>query len=465
MILGWLQPGPVRSAPLLDQPASTGPPIVVRSRHASGDSARLRVVVLDGLSLAMARELPVLNRFCEEGIDLIVDVGFPTVSLPVQSALWTGLTQQQSGLLYVVNGLREPLSSALPVHVPGSVAVVEAHPEIAASFGFTRLIGPPSPREPGWAAESFPREAVRAVGGDARLVFVHVLRIDDAGHAHGAGNPAYAAAAHTAAVLLEMLLRASPPAVSTRWVVLADHGHRSHGGHGGAEESIRLVRACIGGGADRWQSWPATGRVHLIDLARWLFEVTGVEPPAAARGRPLGFALAHADADATLPRPAPWRGALAIVLVAAGIAVAWWRARRVRWLPWWMPLSYGMVVAVAGPVTLSNPVVYPPWGQAVLVAALPGGLWCMVTAAVMARSRGILQIVATQIVPALAVIVATAVVTDGGTELLPRWTAHLSVELLLLIEGALAVALGWVVGTVGLPMWRRHSGARDEPRN
>ena len=55
----------------------------------------VRVILLDGLSSAVAGALPSLSGICASGQDLRVDVGFPTVSLPVQHALWTGLTQQQ----------------------------------------------------------------------------------------------------------------------------------------------------------------------------------------------------------------------------------------------------------------------------------------------------------------------------------------------------------------------------------
>jgi len=60
--------------------------------------ARTRVVLVDGLSRAHAKTLPGLDAICDAGLELGVDTGFPTVSLPVQHALWTGLTQQESGV-------------------------------------------------------------------------------------------------------------------------------------------------------------------------------------------------------------------------------------------------------------------------------------------------------------------------------------------------------------------------------
>src|SRR4051812_22487377 len=53
---------------------------------------RVRVVILDGLSLSTAQTLPNLSRLCAQGIDLVADMGFPTVSLPIQHVLFSGLT-------------------------------------------------------------------------------------------------------------------------------------------------------------------------------------------------------------------------------------------------------------------------------------------------------------------------------------------------------------------------------------
>ena len=55
-------------------------------------SARTRVLLIDGLAADVAATLPAWTKTCARGIAVTVDVGFPTVSLPVEVALWTGLT-------------------------------------------------------------------------------------------------------------------------------------------------------------------------------------------------------------------------------------------------------------------------------------------------------------------------------------------------------------------------------------
>src|SRR5688572_16920674 len=60
----------------------------------------VRVVLVDGAGRDTARNMAAWNAVCARGLDLALDVGFPTVSLPVQLALWSGRSQQQIGVLF-----------------------------------------------------------------------------------------------------------------------------------------------------------------------------------------------------------------------------------------------------------------------------------------------------------------------------------------------------------------------------
>ena len=152
---------------------------------------RVRVVLLDGLSRAHAVQLPHLSALCARGRELQVDVGFPTVSLPVQHVLWTGRTQQQSGVQYHIGQLAEPPRGSLPRQID-SLAVAESHPEIVHSFGFGRAEPSADPAWdglPAWRAHGFVPAAHAAVASPAPLAFIHVLRIDEAGHAPNLEHP------------------------------------------------------------------------------------------------------------------------------------------------------------------------------------------------------------------------------------------------------------------------------------
>ena len=56
-------------------------------------------MLIDGLAKATASTLPAWTALCKAGTAVDVEVGFPTVSLPVEVALWSGLTQQQTGVV------------------------------------------------------------------------------------------------------------------------------------------------------------------------------------------------------------------------------------------------------------------------------------------------------------------------------------------------------------------------------
>ncbi len=421
------------------------PPTAVAPGPAVGP---VRVVLLDGLSRAHARTLPTLSRACAQGLELAVDVGFPTVSLPVQAVLWGGRTQQQSGLQYRIARLDPPPADMLPARVPGSVAVAESHRDIVHSFGFAD-VRPPLQRDdieaPGssWRTHEFAAAAREAIASAAPLVFVHVLRIDEAGHAHGGDAPAYATAATEADAWLQQWLAAAP--VGARWIVLADHGHRPGGGHGDAEPEIRIVRACVLGGvtpADR-----SATPIHLVDLHRMLAEALGLAPLADAPGRPLEQALADPRPDATLPRPGPWAWSLAACVLALGVLASWLPPAARRFAPW-LPLSLLGVLAVHGAVTLSNPAVYPPLGAGVLLAAMPGFVYLAIAFALRPGARAAARALALPLAASLATAILAGVpaaLLDRAPPLVPRASAWCSV-CFTVTGGALAtVALAWAV--------------------
>ncbi len=440
-VRSWFRDGPPGAAPSLG--ASGRPPLL------GAAPGPVRVVLVDGLSEAVARTLPHLAALCDRGIDLRIDVGFPTVSLPVQHVLWTGRTQQQSGVWYRIAPLDEPPAGALPARVPGSVAVAESHLGIAGSFGFSTVV--PAGRDPppeDWSRAAFERAAQEAFASAAPLVFVHVLRVDEAGHAQGRDGAAYREAARSADALVERLARAAPGA---RLFVLADHGHRPDGGHGGAEPSIRIVRGCIVGPSIRPRpARPDAAPVHLVDLSSALFRSAGLEPPAGSAGRTLPDAWADPAPGATLPRPAAtrWAVAAAVVLAAAILAVR--VAGPQALLPVWFLLAAAGFVVAYGPPSLSIPAVYPPLGRDAALATTPGLLvaaWAGLRAALV-PGRGPVRAVASLLSIPLAVLAALLILAAGTPPLVPRITAWGSVAAVAVAYGAGAWATGFLLGGI-----------------
>lgn len=453
---------------------------------------RTRVAVIDGLGASTAALLPNLSRLCQLGTTLEVDTGFPTVSLPVEVALWTGLTQQQTGVVYRAGRpLDPPLGpSGIPGQVAGSWAVAEAYGYIVRSLGFARAepaadpIKPSKDLAPDAWADQWQERAREAVTSASPLVFVHILRVDTAGHRHGVGLE-YLRAAYEADAIVGELHAADPGA---RWFLLSDHGHLPGGGHGGEEALVRHVRGCLlGPGVEVAKG----GLVHVVDIARAIADSTGATLDRASRGRPLSAAMVSPlHPDQSVPPIALGAGALAIFLLVAGIGLSslavrhWWLA------PWWFVVCGAALLVLRGVPTLSTPMVYRPEGRdmsetwlsflgapgldAVLRDGALVGLPLIVIASVTAyhglRHTTLLRVLVAQL--ALPLTAAAAALTAAGAwptllgaelaPIVPRFTAWASPLLLMVAHGAAAVGLGVLASVVLRAFGRR--GSAEPPR-
>jgi hypothetical protein len=404
---------------------------------------RVRVLLIDGLSQDVARSLPAEMSVCKRGIDLTVDVGFPTISLPVEVSLWTGLTQQQTGVVFRSDRpIEPPLAHSIPAQVPDSRAIAENHGYIVRSLGFHQV----ESDDPAWQ-----QHAHDAVASDARLVFVHILRVDSAGHKHGHDSPEYRAAAGEADAILGGLVAAAPDA---RWFVLSDHGHLPGGGHGGQERSIRQVAACIAGPGIA----PARGLlVHIVDVARAIADSVGVKLDPASRARPMSVALAAPlSPDEAVP-PIPLGPAIvAIFVVVLGAMVSLSCARRWWLAPWWFVIACAALVIVRGEPTMSTPMIYAPTGRAMYLTWLPA-LAIAAATTWFARSRTTLgRALLAQLALPIGALAAALVVTGAwravlGAEIapvVPRFTGYLLPLLLIVAHGLAVVALAVLGRTV-----------------
>lgn len=426
---------------------------------------RVRVVLIDGLSESTAQTLGTWSTLCRTGIDLDVDIGFPTVSLPVQVSLWTGLTQQQTGIVFRSDHpLETPLADSIPGKVPGSVAIAENHGYIVRSLAWSsvRPAAAPDNRARDADADAWKKQwesaATEAMRSDARLVFVHILRVDTWGHRKGRDSDEYRKAAAEADAILGRLYAAAPDA---RWFLLADHGHLATGGHGGEEREVRQVEHCIvGPGIEARKAGP----VHLVDVSRAIADSVGVELDKRSRARPLTAAMATPiDDDLAVPRLPLSRGALASFMLALGVALSVWSIRRWWLAPWWFLLAVVVLFIVRGQPTLSTPMTYAPEGRALWIT----WIWVLPASAIavwfgvgspreMARPLAVLRIVAAQLALPLCALGASLLACRGWAALLgahdapvvPRFTAYTSAALLLTAHGGVSVALAVLARTV-----------------
>lgn len=434
---------------------------------------RVRVVLIDGLGQLSAMHLPSYSALCSQGYDLILDTGFPTVSLPVQHVLWTGLTQQQTGIMF--RGKKEilerplpPPARGIPAQVPESMAIAESHAYIVHALGFAEVM-PPSPTElpVAWAELGFMAAAQEAILSPRPLVFVHLLGVDVAGHKHGSDSPAYDQATRQADDMLGRLWAADQAAhpTGTRWFLLSDHGHRGQGlygrpgGHGGSEPHIRQVRACIAGELKDAPPIPGGTYLHLVDYARAIADSLGAELSPESAGRPLYLAAgAPAEPDATLPSPSRsrWIAALIILFVAA-LTTGWAASRSRALLPWWWPVAILGVIVMGAPPELSVPMVYQPLGRVVYVTALPGLAFLAILAGRSLEHQPAVRVVLGQMTLPVAGMIATAILAGGKgaldialglpgePPLMPGFTAYTSVLAVLVYAGAVVCTLALLV--------------------
>jgi hypothetical protein len=441
---------------------------------ATGDglppAQRTRVILIDGLGEETAQTLPNWSALCKQGITLRVDVGFPTVSLPVQVSLWTGLTQQQTGVVFRSDQpIEPPLAHSIPRSVPGSLAVAENHGYIVRSIGFSQALPAGSgakDTDPQTWATQWEGAALSIVSSQAPLAFVHVLRVDTTGHKKGRDSNEYRNAAREADAILAKLYTTAPDA---RWFLLADHGHLPNGGHGGQELEVRQVQHCIVGPGIAPQ---AGGLIHLVDMSRAIADSVGVSLDAHSVSRPLYGALkAPLPDDVAIPRLPLGRGALAVFVFALGIVASVFTVRRWWMAPVWFVLGVVLLLLVRGMPTMSTPMTYARDGKAMTLAwawALP---FIGFATYYGLGKFSLTRVVVGQLAVPFAALAACITACVGWRELfgadvapiVPYFTAYVSPLFLLTAHGSAVVALVVLARTVHSAFDRRRP--EETPRS
>lgn len=409
---------------------------------------RTRVILIDGLSASTAQTLTTWSSLCKQGISTTVDVGFPTVSLPIQVSLWTGLTQQQTGIVFRSDvPIAPPLARSIPRAVPGSLAVAESHGYIIQSIGFAQALPTTTgakDNEPKLWATQWEAAALSVVSSQAPLAFVHVLRVDTMGHRKGRDSDEYRNAAREADALLGKLYTTAPDA---RWFLLSDHGHLPRGGHGGEERDVRQVQHCIFGPGIAPQQG---GVIHLVDISRAVADSVGYQPDPTSAGRPLFAALkAPLEDDVALPRIPLGRGALAVAIFALAIAASVWGVRRWWLAPLWFLLGCVLLLLVRGMPSMSTPMMFARDGRLMYLgwaAALPFAAFATYFGM---RVHSIGRVLVAQLAIPFGALAACITACVGWPTLLgadvapvvPHFTAFTSALLLLTAHGSAVVAL------------------------
>jgi hypothetical protein len=294
-------------------------------RTAAPDAAaplagRVYVIVIDGCNRERLRQAsaegltPTIDRLTREGTEYTdVQTAHPARTVVCFSSMLTGATPAE-------HGMRSNFAPRLGVRVPSIFGSLEAAGRRGRLVGIAHLLDPfgedvvrsvssvqPTARiDLSLAAAG--REAVES--DDPDLLVLQLLAADQLGHVRGTRNRDYIEQlADTDRRIGDFLafLQERERLEGATVILMADHGQgRGIGGHGHLDWGETPVPFVV------WGAGAVPGAVvdrpaSVLELARTLAVLLGVDAPAASRGTPLVPAL-----EPRAPVPAP-RRALAIV--------------------------------------------------------------------------------------------------------------------------------------------------------
>ncbi len=259
--------------PLFIPPPEPAPVVVTPPR-------RVLVFVVDGMRADVALELPFIGGLAR-GTHALVQAEMPTYSAAQYVAALAGVRPADSGVRGNVGLLRTPLDSVPRRLRAAGRSAVELGDDVDWWF---RLFGDDWTTN-GILSGSGMGAGVRAQMDAADLLWVHLTKVDLAGHTVGVADPAYLAAAREVDdTVRELSLAWGWPAATV--AVFSDHGHHwPKGGHGGDEPDVRGTFLALGGPGV--EPGARVASAHLVDLAPTLAALLGVPSPAQAQGRTL----------------------------------------------------------------------------------------------------------------------------------------------------------------------------------
>lgn len=401
-------------------------------------SPRVVLVLVDGLGVDSAREVPALGALSRRGAAFTCAVSPPSLSRPGRATLLTGApphvhgatTNFHSGRPAVAPSLLDGLRGA---RVWGSKLWPGLFPRgFDGGAHVTRVdIHHAEHRDKAEALFAAERdavaEAVAALDHDLGFAVIDLLGVDSSSHDHGVASPEQRDALRHVDAMLQSVALAVVERGGTL-VVTADHGHVAEGGHGGDEPEVTAVPLVLAGAGVRAG---ARGTCAHLDVAPTLAALLGVAAPAAAEGRVLWEALESAAATAlparapgALPNGGPQAARLATGLIAAALAagLCLFGASVAGPLP---SAGFGLVAAASAVLLLqwsglrlslsgiNDEALLVPYFARVLTFAALAGLCGAGAAAALARDRARLVVVAGAVTAGQGALLLFAAIVHG----------------------------------------------------
>jgi hypothetical protein len=257
---------------------------------------RVYVIVIDGCNRGRLwqADTPEIDRLAREGTEyLAVEPAYPARTVVCFSSMLTGAAPQE-------HGMRSNFAPRLGVRCESVFETLERSGRRGLLVGIAHLLDPFGDQvvrsvtsvQPTAEIDDSLVAAARSVveDDDPDLLVLQLLAADQLGHVRGVRNPEYieqlAETDRRVGDFLAFLSERGKLDDATV-VVMADHGQgRGIGGHGHLDWGESPVPFVV------WGAGAVPGAVSreprsVLELARTLSELLGVEAPAASRGRAL----------------------------------------------------------------------------------------------------------------------------------------------------------------------------------
>ena len=261
----------------------------------------LVLVMVDGLRYDTSTEMPFLNELAQRGAEVTVMGQAPSYSQNAWTTLITGASPQISGAppLNV-----DDIERIEPISAGDLFTSASGQGLSAAVYGYywwERMIPEAyrddeafTPGEDDAADLDILTPALAQLeSGPADFTLIHLDQVDHAGHLAGGKSPLYREAALRVDDYLREIVGRLDLERQTL-VVLADHGHRNRGGHGGQEQNVLTTRLVALGQGIRPGQYD---EIQQVDVAPTLAALMGVAIPERNEGRPAEGMLAWTDAQ------------------------------------------------------------------------------------------------------------------------------------------------------------------------
>lgn len=272
------------------------PPITAAPQPRSALARRVYVIVIDGCNRERLyqAEVPTIDRLFREGSEYLeVEPAYPARTVVCFSSMLTGAPPEE-------HGMRSNFAPRLGVRGESIFDVLARAGMRGRLVGIAHLLDPfpggpvravTSVQPTAQIDRSLVAEAVRVVREeDPELLVLQLLATDQIGHVRGVRNREYleqlrATDARVGEFLA--LLEEHGKLEDATVILMADHGQgRGIGGHGHLDWGERPVPFAIWG-RGALPGVIVKGRRSILELAATVAALLGVEPPRAARGRPL----------------------------------------------------------------------------------------------------------------------------------------------------------------------------------